>query len=179
MTENNENIQNANDGSVNVSVDIDKDWLKYKVNEQTKSLQDEIDRLKLEAKMGKSAPVGGTTATLNQYQVNNPDDIDQIYPDIPVENWSSNDENKLAKAVDEACEGKYGEDRKKEAIAVTRELRQKTDAVARIRGLEWELDNENVRSPYKFNGIGKPATFIPKDKRVKPKMMPVKKGVEQ
>jgi hypothetical protein len=175
----NKNKENGNN-KVNVDVTIDPEYIKFQVAKETKELQDKLDATNEElrqAKLGNAPTYKG--ATLNAQQLGLEDEIDNIHPDIPVEMWEA-DENKLSEALKLAVDGKFGEDRRKEAIAVTKEMRAKTDAVARIRGLEWELESKPLNR-FEFQGIGKPARLLSKDefKKNKPKMIPVKRGVEQ
>lgn len=131
---------------------------------------------------GNATPLYSKYANMTQQELDdlqNPPQDNPVYgSDLPVEFWEFNSEQEMKDKLDEAVSGKYGNQRKEEAIAINKRIRAQTSRISQIRGQEFELESKPLNC-WKFNGLNKPATFIKKEDRVKPKMIPVNREAKE
>lgn len=169
LKENEKIIKKVEDGK-DINIVLDR-------SQQVREMENEIIKLKTELELAKQSkpPVGGDTAQLNEYQTGNQDEKSVYGSDLNVEFWEFNSEQEFKQALSDAVKGKFGAERQKEAEQIFNQIHNQTQKIADFKKLEFELDNTPM-TPWKFNGVGKPASFIPKDKRQKPKMQVVKRS---
>jgi hypothetical protein len=175
MTEENENDRMKMHISIDRSAEVDS------LNQELAKTKLELENYKNEKQIleGKKAPIY-KGAELNSQQLGLDDEQSIFGADLPIDLWQLSSEQELKEKINEAIEGKFGADRKTEAINFNKQLREQTARVAQIRGLEYELESKPMNR-FEFQGMGKPARVLSNEemKKNKPKMIPVKKAVEQ